>query len=196
MFIELVEYLRCPQPHEESFLVLSTGAMKDRHVLFGTLGCPVCHAEFPVMDGVARFSQRPRWPGPPSPPPEPAAVRAVLGLASPGGYVLLLGSATGLADSLGPLLEGIHLVCLNPPDQMGWDRRRSVLHATDYVPIRNGMMRGLVMGAETLAPPWVSEAARVVLHGQRLVALAETIDVPGDLKAMAVGKGMWVGRKA
>jgi hypothetical protein len=196
MFIELAEYLRCPRPHEDTFLVLSTGAMKDRHVLFGTIGCPVCHAEFPVLDGIARFSQRPHWPAPAAPLPEAGAVRALLGLTSPGGYVLLVGSATGLAAGLGSLLEGVHLVCLNPPDQMAWDRSRSVLHATDFVPIRDGVLRGVVLGSETLTAPWTLETSRALLRGQRLVALAETFPVPGGVERIAVGQGMWVGKKS
>jgi hypothetical protein len=197
VFIELAEYLRCPKPHEETFLVLSTGAMKDRHVLYGTLGCPVCHAEFPVMDGIARFSTRPQWPGTARPLPEAGEVQALLGLSGPGGYAMLLGSATGLADRLGQLLEGgVHLVCVNPPEPMGWDRNRSVVHATDYVPVRTGMLRGAVMGAETLGGPWIPEALRAVLKGQRVVALAEKMPSTAGLSTMAVGKGMWVGRKS
>jgi hypothetical protein len=195
MFIELAEYLRCPRPHEDTFLVLSTGAMKDRHVLFGTIGCPVCHAEFPVVDGIARFSQRPRWPEAAGPLPEPDAVQAVLGLAGPGGYVLLVGSATGLAADLGQRLEGVHLVCLNPMTPVGWDRSRSVVHATDFVPLRDSVVRGVVLGPEALDQPWTTEAARVLLKGLRLVTLSEAVSPPAGVEAMAAGKGMWVGKK-
>jgi uncharacterized protein YbaR (Trm112 family) len=195
MFIELVEYLRCPRPHEDTFLVLSTGAMKHRHVLFGTIGCPVCHAEFPVVDGIARFGQRPSWPAAGPSLPDADAVHALLGLESPGGYVLLAGSAANLAEDLGPRLDGVHLVCLNPPGTLpmvGW---RSVLHAAEVIPLRNAVIRGVVLGAESLAAPWTEEAARVLLQGQRLVALAEAIPAPGGVATMAVGRGMWVGKK-
>jgi uncharacterized protein YbaR (Trm112 family) len=195
MFIELAEYLRCPRPHEESFLVLSTGAMKDRHVLYGTIGCPVCHSEFPVVDGIARFGQRPHWPEPAAALPEAGAVHALLALGSPGGCVLLIGSAAGLAPALGTALEGVHLVCLNPVDRMEWDRARSVLHAADYVPLRDAVVRGVVLGAEALVAPWLPEAGRVLLRGQRMVALAESLPVPLGLQMVAAGKGMWVGRK-
>jgi hypothetical protein len=195
MFIELAQYLRCPRPHEDSYLVLSTGAMKERHVLFGTIGCPVCHSEFPLLDGVARLGQRPRWPGTPGPVPPAADVHAVLGLASPGGYIVLVGSATGLATELSRLLDGVHLICLNPADQMGWDASRRVVHATDLIPLRDAVARAVVLGSEALSVPWIPEAARVLLRGQRLVALAETLDPPAGIQTMAVGRGMWVGKK-
>ena len=52
MFIELVDALRCPRPHEESWLVLAASRLEARHVLEGTLGCPVCHAQYPIRDGI------------------------------------------------------------------------------------------------------------------------------------------------
>ncbi|HET7039902.1 MAG TPA: hypothetical protein VFH97_08435 [Gemmatimonadales bacterium] len=198
MFIELAEYLRCPHPHEETFLVLSTGAMRSRHVLFGTLGCPVCHAEFPVLDGVARFGEPGPVPGPAAgaPPADAAAVGALLGLESPGGYAVLVGSAGGLAGALGDVLDRVHLICVNPPAVPPLALMRSVLQAPDFIPLRSGVVRGVVLGAESAKNPWLEEAARVLLHGQRLVALTETVAAPPALRTMAVGKGMWVGRKS
>src|SRR3989454_3460293 len=48
--------LRCPERHEEGFLVLSTGEMLGRMVRSGMLGCPVCGKEYPIVRGVAHFS--------------------------------------------------------------------------------------------------------------------------------------------
>ena len=55
MFIELVDALRCPQPHAESWLVVASTRTQARHILEGTLGCPVCRAEYPIVDGVVDF---------------------------------------------------------------------------------------------------------------------------------------------
>ncbi len=43
MHIELTEMLRCPEPHQEDVMVLSTGEMVGRMVRFGLVGCSVCH---------------------------------------------------------------------------------------------------------------------------------------------------------
>src|SRR2546426_5879274 len=48
--------LRCPEAHEEAFLVLSTGEMVGRMVRSGLLGCPACQREYPIVQGVAHFS--------------------------------------------------------------------------------------------------------------------------------------------
>ena len=53
MFIELVDALRCPVPHEDSWLVASAERTESRHIVTGTLGCPVCRAQFPIRRGVA-----------------------------------------------------------------------------------------------------------------------------------------------
>src|SRR5215207_7787745 len=55
MFIELIDALRCPRTHEESWLVLAAAQIDARHVRDGTLGCPVCRAEYPIHDGIADF---------------------------------------------------------------------------------------------------------------------------------------------
>ena len=59
MFIELTDQLRCPADHPESFLVLIPDEMEGRRVVRGTLGCPVCHAEYRIEAGVADFQGAP-----------------------------------------------------------------------------------------------------------------------------------------
>src|SRR5438270_113569 len=54
--IELTEMLRCPEPHGEAFLVMSTGQMLGRMVRSGILGCPICRREFPIVKGIVNFS--------------------------------------------------------------------------------------------------------------------------------------------
>ena len=51
----------------------------DRDIIEGTLGCPICQAEYPIRDGVACFSDRaaPRVSGPVS---EEDAVRVAAAL--------------------------------------------------------------------------------------------------------------------
>ena len=60
MFIELIDVLRCPNPHEESWLVLASRRIDGRDVMEGVLGCPVCAAEVPSADGVGRFAAESR----------------------------------------------------------------------------------------------------------------------------------------
>ena len=59
MLLELTEVLRCPRDHEESFVVCVSYAAEGRHVVRGVVGCPQCHAEFPIRDGILDLSEAP-----------------------------------------------------------------------------------------------------------------------------------------
>lgn len=194
MFIELTEYLRCPNRHEDAYLVLATGAMAGRAIRYGTLGCPVCHAEYLVVKQVARFGTPPDRPSPVGPLPPAEDVQAVLGLESPGGYVALVGSASGQADVLARLMNVVHFVCVNPTG-VEPAKSRSLVESSATIPLRAAITRGVVLGAEYADSEWMAEAARVVLKGQRVVCLTETAPETPGLTMLAKGKGMWAGRK-
>jgi hypothetical protein len=44
MHIEFIDLLRCPNPHEETWLVAALHRMDGRLVIDAKLGCPVCSA--------------------------------------------------------------------------------------------------------------------------------------------------------
>lgn len=196
MFIELAEYLKCPVEHEDAYLVLATGAMKGRAIRYGTLGCPVCRAEYLVVQQCVRFGPRPSVPEAPAPLPPGDAVHALIGLESPGGYVALVGTAAELAADLATRMPNVHFVCVNAPEGTTPSLTRSLVEATATIPLRAGVVRGVVLGGEYPAHPWTDEAARVTLRGQRVVVLTESVVPPVGLATLAAGQGMWVGRKA
>jgi hypothetical protein len=53
MHIELIDLLRCPREHEETWLVAALSAVQDRFVLKAKLGCPVCGASYSITNGTA-----------------------------------------------------------------------------------------------------------------------------------------------
>ena len=55
MHVELVETFRCMAPHRDSWLVAAADRTESRVILDGTLGCPVCHAEYVIRGGIAYF---------------------------------------------------------------------------------------------------------------------------------------------
>ena len=57
MFVELVDHLRCPAAHEETWLVMAAEETRDRHVITGMLGCPVCNARYAVRGGTVWFAE-------------------------------------------------------------------------------------------------------------------------------------------
>jgi len=196
MFIELAEFLRCPADHEEqSYCVIVPDRMLDRVVRTGSIGCPVCKREYLIVDGAVRFDDVSPVESEAGPAglPAPEAVQALLGLTGPGGYVVLVGSAAPIAEPLAALLPETHLVTVNPPTTT-WSFTSSALFSQARIPLRDSMARGVVVGADSTAEHWLSEGARVLLKGLRLVVLSEDVTVDG-VERLAVGDGMWVGRK-
>ena len=208
MHIELTEMLRCPERHEEGFLVLSTGEMLGRMVRSGVLACPKCGREYPVVRGVVQFSGS-REPGagsgaapsttaPRSPLPAPVdahTLQALLDLSGPGGYVLLLGSAVQHAVGLAGLMSGIHFVGVNAPDDVAELLVLSLLDCGTMIPLRQKVARAAVVGPDRLGPEWLAEARRVLLPGRRLVIESERIAPPPGLTQLALGHGLFVGER-
>lgn len=208
MHIELTEMLRCPEPHREGSLVLSTGEMSGRMVRFGVVGCPVCHREYEVVEGIVHFGEAgsaergaarsadgsPAAPGSRLQAPDAQTLQALLDLSGPGGYVVLLAGASRSAVSLAALMGGIHFVGINPPADLEELPVLSLIRSPARIPLRQAMARGVVAGADMLEPGWLAEGVRVLLRGRRLVVQRETVEVSG-VRALASGDGLWVGEK-
>lgn len=197
MFIELVEYLRCPSEHDETHLVLVPEEMVGRDVRHGSIGCPFCRSEYPIVDGIADFGDAvgsERATNFEVTLPDPRVVQALIGLASPGGYVALVGSATRSASPLAELMGGVHFVGVNPPPDVEASPVLSPVRATRSMPVRSAAMRGVVVGVEHAQAPWLEEGVRVLLNRQRLVLLRDGGDVSGT-ERLAAGGGLWVGEK-
>lgn len=203
MHIELTELLRCPEPHREDVLVLSTGEVKDRMVRSGLVGCPVCHREYAITWGIADFtgSSRPSAPRgyvPPSPLPmaEVGTLQALLELSGPGGYVVLVGAAARQASGLAAVMAGVHFVGINAPRELEELPVLSLLRTSDRIPLRSAMARGVVVGADLATSPWLVEAHRVLLRGRRFVVESEDPELPIGIVKLAAATGLWVGEKA
>ena len=200
MFIELSEHLLCPQPHTtDSYCVLAPEEMDGRDVRSGLIGCPVCGREYAIVDGVADLGGDPWSEGAftgAGPPPEadPGVVHAFLGITTPGGYVVVVGSAAVLANEFLGRIEGVHPVAVNPPPEVDLDTQVSVVSALQRIPLRSAMARGVVVGVEHCREPWLSECVRILSRRLRLVALSEAVAPPGVERVVA-GRGMWVGEK-
>src|SRR5215208_3855169 len=113
MFIELVDHLRCVRPHEDTWLVAAARRMEGRHIDEGTLGCPICRAEYPIRGGVADFrgegagaAAAPTESGDAPLPDESEVMRAgaLLGLSESGGVVLLAGTWGAIAGAIAEIV--------------------------------------------------------------------------------------------
>jgi len=191
MFIELTDLLRCPNPHDESFLVLLPDKMDGRSVRTGQLGCPVCGRTFQLVDGVFDAG------GEPANSRENTGLSAenvsvLIGLSGPGGYVALVGPVASLWEEVAALNPGVALTAVNPPRQVTDSTAVSVVRG-GMIPLKSRTLRGVVLGKPYADDPvWIRDAARLVLPGLRVVG--EGDQPPEDLiDVMASAGGVWVG---
>ena len=134
MFIELVDALRCLRPHEESWLVAAVERFEGRYIERGSLGCPICRAEYRIEHGAADFRAGDAGDvgdvggvgdagdvgdvgevGDEGPIDDVLRVRALLDLSEPGGTIVLAGRSAALAAALEDEVD-VNLLLLNPGD--------------------------------------------------------------------------------
>lgn len=197
MFIELTEALRCPRTHDEAYLVCIPLEMDGRRVTRGGLGCPVCRAEYPIVEGVVWFAapgSARLLPSASEPDYDAEALSDFLGVMGRGGYVAVVGGAARHAVALAGLLDGVHVVAVNAPPDAARGPAVSELVSPAMLPLKSRYLRAVVVGADHAAPPWPEEAARVLLPGMRAVIADPTVVVAG-LGELARGGGLFVGQK-
>lgn len=194
MFIELVDALRCPTPHEESWLVAAATRMAFRHIVEGTLGCPICHAQYPIHRGVVDFRRAPHTAAiPDAPPDEEQATRlaAFLDLTDRAGFALLLGSWSVHAPLLRALVE-TPLIVVDPPEDMEGEPGISVIRCDGALPLAAGAARGTAIDDGTDAR--VASAVRATRVKGRLVAPV-SVAVPPEVKELARDDVVWVAER-
>ena len=173
MFIELMDVLRCPNAHEESWLVLVSGHIDGRDVMEGVLGCPVCAAEYPIADGVVRFAREPGSADVAAPSSEEEALRlaALLDLVDPRGYAIVTGKLSAVAPYLRALTD-VPLLLVNPSPNVEMGRGLS----------------GLTLGSDWTTLPLAASSARAVALEEKatpsqLLAALRVVRPPGRVLA-------------
>lgn len=169
MFIELIDLLRCPVPHEDSWLVAAFTDMDGRFVRKGKLGCPVCAKTYPIIDGTAHFAPAVSAGATmPAAASEDEVVRAaaLLGLTRPGALVVLVGSSAGAAQ-LADMTES-KVIVVNPVTRIDETDRVGIVTAGDRIPLAAGSADGII--SDDSSDDLVAEAARLLRPGGRIVA--------------------------
>jgi uncharacterized protein YbaR (Trm112 family) len=170
MFIELIDLLRCPVPHEDSWLVAAFTKMDGRFVRQGKLGCPVCSNTYPIVDGTAHFelavSADPALAAPAS-DDEVVRAAALLGLTRPGALVLIMGSSGAGAAQLAEMTDS-RVIIVNPPMRIAETEKVGIVTAGARLPLADASADGMIIDDSSSA--LVSEAARLLKPGGRIVA--------------------------
>ena len=180
MFIELIDLLRCPVEHDETWLVAAFGKMDGRFVIEGKLGCPVCNASFPITSGVAHFAgeetRRDFRDARPDDPDYPIRIAAMLDLTRPGMIVVLEGGSAEVAKDLVEI-AGSRVVTVNAVQSLNEAEGVAGVTAGNRLPLGTASIDGIVVGTDSAFS--LTEAIRVLKRAGRLVGTSSTAPVPG-----------------
>jgi hypothetical protein len=194
VIVDLADALRCIRPHEPAALITSVDRLAGRQIITGSLGCPVCDARYPVIDGAAVFdaaaSERSRGAAALPPADEAGVIRvgALLDLTDPSGWVLLEGETSAAGAALHALLDTA-VVLLNPPGPVPSGAELSVLYAP-VVPFSEGLVRAAALSAEA-DQALTASVVRAVRPGGRIMGPA-SVTVPAGLDELARDARGWV----
>jgi len=196
VFIELVDVLRCPNPHAETWLVLAAEKIDGRDVMSGTLGCPICHAEFSIVDGVARFREGEDLGGGSAPPDENEAMRlaALLDLSDSRGYAILVGN-TGRHAPLLRAMTDVQLMLINPPPRVGMGFGLSGLTtaASSGLPLAAASARAIALDDRT-TPEQLAAVLTALAAGGRVLAPVR-LALPDGLSELARDDRHWLAER-
>lgn len=198
MFLDTVGTLRCPHEHEQSWLVLGTARMAGRDVLEGVLGCPVCNARFPVMQGTADLRLHP-GPRPFAAATAPSVnseevlrLAALLGLTDAGGSVLLMGGQARYAVLLAAIAE-VRFVLVNAPPDVPVENGQCAVLADERFPLASGGIRAAALDANT-SDTLRDDVVRVLKIKGRLAGPA-SMAMPAGVGELARDATGWVAER-
>jgi hypothetical protein len=151
----------------------------------------VCGKTYSITDGIALLGQVP--PLSKSDTVLTAeSVEALVGLSGPGGYLALVGLGGALCRNLAERAEGVHIIGINPPDDVRAAPTVSKVEA-GRIPLKARSVRGVVLAPSyASSPAWLGDAMRVLLPGLRVVGEGAVPTVDG-LEIIASAGGVWVG---
>ena len=200
MFIELLDLLRCPESHDDTWLVASFKTVSNRFVESGTLGCPICSAQYPIVDGVADFTGGESSPSceeqrrAASHRREELATRAgaFLDATEPGATVVLGGVWSYAAEELSNLAD-VRVLALNPGPGVEETARVGLVRVNGAIPVAAGSCLGVAVDA-WFKSGIVASAAHAVRPGGRVVG-PTNIPPLAELAVLAQDEDYWVARK-
>jgi hypothetical protein len=201
VFIEMLDLLRCVNPHEDTWLVASLKAISNRFVIDGVLGCPVCHAEYAVRRGIADF----RRDGELLPQPQPGTaptprnreelatrVGAFLNATEPGATLVVGGAWGNAAQELSVMTETRVLV-LNPAKEVDESETVGLLRVSGEIPLAPGSALGVAIDAG-FPPQIISAAMKAVRPGGRILG-PTSMSPPAGAAILARDDRYWVAEK-
>ncbi len=191
---DLLDALRCPGTHEESWLVAMVLEASGSSLLVAELACPVCGAEFRIVNGIAHFAGAtpaapPAWPSEPYTPAMALRLAALLGVAESQLPVALVGRYTAASSALASLVSAPQLLINGSPVIPG--PGVSCLVVADRLPLGVESLAAIAVDATHATATFLDSATRALRLGGRLVAPADA-PVPAGMRELARDTTEWV----
>ncbi|MCA0376968.1 MAG: hypothetical protein LCH84_15060 [Gemmatimonadetes bacterium] len=189
MLRDLLDALRCPADHDETWLIALVQRAEGPSLVEATLSCPLCSARYAIRDGVGDFGGRPASDVVPRDGtlivptlPDADALAAWLGVTGGLTPVALAGQCTTLGAAIGALVE-VPQLWINPDATPS--PAASALVTPQRAPLGSGTLAALAVDATHAATPSLLHSlVRAVRHGGRVVAPAWAT-LPAGLTAVA-----------
>lgn len=192
MFVELIDRLRCPNEHADTWLVATASRTAHRYLIDATLGCPECDAEYDVRDGDVYFGAP--APSEAMPESEDEAMRAAALLhVQERGLYLLDGGWASLAGAVQGIVD-VDLLLADPPTSPGTASagQGTLRGIGDRWPLAAASLHGIALDRAT--PARTADAVRVLRAAGRLVAPVDAA-LPAGLRELARDERHWVAEK-
>ena len=191
---DLLDALRCPGTHEESWLVAMVLEASGSSLLVAELACPVCGAEFRIVNGIAHFAGAtpaapPAWPSEPYTPAMALRLAALLGVAESQLPVALVGRYTAASSALASLVSAPQLLINGSPVIPG--PGVSCIVVADRLPLGVESLAAIAVDATHATASFLDRATRALRLGGRLVAPADA-PVPAGMRELARDTTEWV----
>ena len=196
MFIELIDCLRCTADHRYIALVASINQRDDRQVVEGLLGCPTCHSEYPIHEGVAWFGTPPELENqesePESGPDQAMRVGAFLNVTE-GATIALVGAWAACATDLAELVA-LRVFAINPTVPITESDRVATVRADNVLPFRGVSLRGIAIDESGWSDAQIEAAARTLATAGRMLAPVSS-RIPSGIEEIARDDSWWIGEK-
>ncbi len=187
---DLLDSLRCPAPHDESWLVAVVHVASGSELIDAELACPVCGAEYRVADGVAHFSEAP-MPANDTVPTDDQLLRlaALLGVAESRQPVALVGRYAAGSEPLASYVAAPQLLVNAAGGRRAVGASRIVV--ADRLPLGVDTLAAVAVDAVNASTSMLDSAARALRLGGRLVAPAHA-PIPAGMRELARDATEWV----
>lgn len=162
--------------------MLSVESWSGQRVSEGVLGCPLCHARYPIHRGAVDFTlgaQVSRLAH--DAPADPMRLAAQLSLTEPGGILLLTGRYAASADRLAGFAD-VTCVLLDAP--LASSATAVDIWVNEHLPLADRSLRGGAVDDSRADVEFLAEVARCVRPRGRIVAPARS-ELPDGCRLVA-----------